>query len=80
MIRDKRWKLIKYNARGVKNAQLFDLKHDPDELNNLAVDTKRAGHRARLEKLLDDARRQFGDPVDFEKAGPDKQVKSNNEP
>ena len=69
MIRDKRWKLIKYNAGGVKNAQLFDLKNDPDELNNLAIDPKHASQRARLEKLLRKARKQFGDPVDFDKSG-----------
>jgi len=66
MIRDDRWKLIKYNAGGAKNAQLFDLKNDPDELTNLAAEPKRASQRARLEKMLADARKQFGDPVDFE--------------
>ena len=69
MVRDDRWKLIKYNAGGVKNAQLFDLKNDPDELKNLAADPKYTSQRARLEKLLADARKQFGDPVDFEKRG-----------
>lgn len=67
MIRDERWKLIKYNAGGVKNVQLFDLKHDPDELNNLVSDPKHAEQRARLEALLADARKLFADPVDFEK-------------
>jgi arylsulfatase A-like enzyme len=69
MVRDDRWKLIKYHAGGVKNAQLFDLKNDPDELKNLAADPKYASQRARLEKLLAHARKQFGDPVDFEKMG-----------
>ncbi len=67
MVRDERWKLIKYNASGVKNVQLFDLKNDPDEVQNLADDPAHAGQRARLEKLLTEARRQFGDPVDFER-------------
>ncbi len=67
MIRDERWKLIKYNASGVKNLQLFDLKNDPDELNNLASSAKYSNERTRLEKLLLEAREQFGDPVDFEK-------------
>ena len=67
MIRDERWKLIKYNANGVKNAQLFDLKNDPDELKNLADSPKHATQRARLEALLADARKHFGDPVDFER-------------
>ena len=34
MIRDDRWKLLKYNAGGVKNTQLFDLAADPDELSD----------------------------------------------
>ncbi|MGE5192778.1 MAG: sulfatase-like hydrolase/transferase [Deltaproteobacteria bacterium] len=69
MIRDERWKLIKYNAGGAKNVQLFDLRADPDEVTNLADDPKYAGERARLEKLLTEARREFGDPVDFEGSG-----------
>lgn len=69
MVRDERWKLIKYNAKGVKNTQLFDLKNDPDELKNLAESPRHATRRARLEALLTDARGQFGDPVDFENVG-----------
>jgi arylsulfatase A-like enzyme len=67
MIRDERWKLIKYNAKGVRNVQLFDLKNDPDEMNNLAGDPEHAPRRERLEKQLLVARKEFGDPVDFEK-------------
>ena len=69
MIRDERWKLIKYNASGVKNVQLFDLKKDPDELTNLADSPRYATQRTRLEALLVEARRHFGDPVDFENVG-----------
>jgi arylsulfatase A-like enzyme len=69
MIRDERWKLIKYNAKGVKNVQLFDLKNDPDELNNLAADLKVVGERERLEQLLLAARKEFSDPVDFKNVG-----------
>ena len=65
MVRDARWKLICYNANGVRNTQLFDLASDPDELVNLADDPRRAAQRARLEGLLLKARREFGDPVDF---------------
>lgn len=67
MVRDDRWKLIKYHVGGVKYRQLFDLKTDPDELRNLADDPAAAEHLARLEQLLVEARRQFGDPVDFER-------------
>jgi arylsulfatase A-like enzyme/glucose/arabinose dehydrogenase len=67
MVRDDRWKLIAYDASGERNTQLFDLAHDPDEIMNLADDPKHAEQRSRLEKLLHEARKQFGDPVDFGK-------------
>lgn len=69
MVRDERWKLIKYNANGVKNSQLFDLKNDPDELHNLANAAQYAKEITRLEKLLGEARRHFGDPADFDGSG-----------
>jgi arylsulfatase A-like enzyme len=69
MVRDDRWKLIQYNANGVRNAQLFDLKNDPDEIQNLAADPRYAEQRKRLERLLGEARQQFGDPVDFDGQG-----------
>ena len=65
MIRDQRFKLLEYQAGGVRNAQLFDLARDPDEIDNLADDPKAAGQRKRLHELLQQARREFGDPVDF---------------
>jgi hypothetical protein len=70
MVRDERWKLLKYNASGVKNVQLFDLENDPDELDNLADDARSSSERERLEHLMAEARRQFGDPVDFDAAKP----------
>jgi len=63
MIRDERWKLLEYNVGGVRNRQLFDLRNDPDEITNLADDRRYQGERARLEKLLTQARGEFGDPV-----------------
>lgn len=66
MVRDDRWKLIKYNAHGVKNVRLFDLGSDPDEIHNLAADPKHAAERSRMEKLLARARREYGDPCDFD--------------
>lgn len=66
MIRDDRWKLIEYNAKGVRNTQLFDLANDPDEISNLANDARYQGERERLARLLVQARREFDDPVDFE--------------
>jgi arylsulfatase A-like enzyme len=67
MVRDERWKLIQYRAAGGNNTQLFDLAHDPDELKNLAQVEQFAAERVRLEKLMGRARREFGDPVDFDK-------------
>ena len=66
MIRDERWKLIKYNAAGEKHTQLFDLNIDADEVRNLADDPRFAAERLRLERWLADARKQFGDPIDFD--------------
>lgn len=65
MIRDRRFKLLQYNASGVRNTQLFDLAHDPDEIDNLADDPKFAAERKRLERLMAQARRELDDPVDF---------------
>ncbi len=70
MIRDDRWKLIVYNAGGEYHTQLFDLASDPDEIRNLASDPKFAAERARLEKLLTDSRKEFGDPVNFSSGAP----------
>ena len=69
MVRDERFKLIKYNAGGVKNTQLFDLANDPDEVHNLAADPKHADQLARMEKLLAQARKEFNDPIDFDGKG-----------
>ncbi len=65
MIRDERWKLIKYNAAGEKHTQLFDLRDDPDEIRNLADEPRFAPERSRLERWLEEARKQFGDPIDW---------------
>ena len=70
MVRDERWKLMSYNAGGVKNVQLFDLANDPDELNNLADDPKYAAEQSRMVKLLAQARKEFGDPIDFDSTQP----------
>jgi len=69
MIRDERYKLMKYNAGGVKNEQLFDLADDPDELKNLADDPDYADVKARLERLLREAQVQYHDPHDIEADG-----------
>ena len=62
MVRDDRWKLIEYNAGGVRNTQLFDLQSDPDEVHNLATDPRYAEQLGRLRSLLVKAQKEFGDP------------------
>ncbi|MDX2070351.1 MAG: sulfatase-like hydrolase/transferase [Haliscomenobacter sp.] len=44
------WKLIKYNVKGIEHQQLFNLKKDPWETKNLAMDKK---HQARLATLTE---------------------------
>lgn len=44
------WKLIKYNVKGVEHQQLFNLKKDPWETKNLAMDKK---YQARLATLTE---------------------------
>ena len=51
-VREDRFKLIDYDARGDRNAQLFDLESDPAETVNLAADPEHADTRARLRELL----------------------------
>jgi arylsulfatase A-like enzyme len=63
MVRDERWKLIEYNAGGVRNTQLFDLAHDGEELHNLAADPGSRDQLTRLRELLAAARQAYGDPV-----------------
>jgi arylsulfatase A-like enzyme len=66
MVRDERWKLIKYNAAGEKHTQLFELRDDPDEIRNVADNPQFAAERFRLEQWLATARKQFGDPIDLD--------------
>jgi hypothetical protein len=65
MIRDARWKLIEYDAAGVRHTQLFDLVGDSGELHNLADRAGFAAERKHLETLLTKARKDFDDPVAF---------------
>jgi arylsulfatase A-like enzyme len=69
MVRDERWKLMKFHAGGQKHTLLFDLAADPDELRNLAGDPARAGELARMEQLMAEQRKLWGDPVDFDGTG-----------
>jgi arylsulfatase A-like enzyme len=61
-VRDERYKSIVYAVvKGKPTIQLFDLRADPLELNNLADDSKYAGHLHRLGKELRRWREELGD-------------------
>ena len=53
-IRDDRFKLIKYNVKGVRHVQLFDLEQDPYETSNLAGDINYEEDLLRLDENLDE--------------------------
>lgn len=59
--RDARWKLIHYPVIG--RTQLFDLKDDPDEAEDLAADSRQAARLARLMNKLQVARAAAGDTL-----------------
>lgn len=51
-VSDGEWKLIEYNVKGVRTTQLFNLKADPMECNNLGADKRYAATIKKLRKLL----------------------------
>jgi arylsulfatase A-like enzyme len=66
MVRDKRWKLIEYNAAGNRNTQLFDLQSDPDEVTNLAQSAANQTELHRLRTAMERLQHEFDDPTDSE--------------
>ncbi len=55
VIRQDNWKLIRFYARdGGRRLELFDLKHDPRELQNVANSPENAGRVQKMSILLDD--------------------------
>ncbi len=58
-IRDQRWKLIRYPK--INFSQLFDLQHDPHEMQNLAEQPRQAGKLKQMMALLEQAQKQYGD-------------------
>ncbi len=66
-VRDERYKLIRYPQVNV--TQLFDLKSDPDEMNNLAGDSTQADRIKELTAKLAAWQKQLGDtaPLAVEK-------------
>lgn len=67
-IKNHRWKLIRYPA--IDHTQLFDLHHDPYELNNLADDTTYWTVRDQLWSELEQQQRQAGDTLPLRVANP----------
>jgi arylsulfatase A-like enzyme len=61
MVRTDRYKLIHYPH--INRDQLFDLKADPHEKNDLSADEKHAATFARLKKILREWQREMNDPV-----------------
>ena len=58
---DGRWKLIEYPKLG--RFQLFDLRRDPHELQDLSQNPRRAKERSRMLNLLRTQQRIAGDPL-----------------
>ena len=66
-IRTKDWKLINYLVEGKKTAQLFDLRSDPLETNNLAHEFKYKEKIDEMNGLLQEWINISGDKVDLSK-------------
>jgi len=62
------WKLIRYPLVGV--TQLFDLKSDPNELENLADDPRHAAKVSEMLARMADIQREFDDPEPLTVADP----------
>src|SRR5207253_9899223 len=60
-IRTERWKLIRTPSAGA--VQLFDVRHDPWERHNLALDPKHAATVAMLDAKLRELMRERRDPL-----------------
>jgi arylsulfatase A-like enzyme len=69
-VRDERWKLVRYPQ--VNKTQLFDLRLDPDEINNLADKPEQAARVGGLTALLEKEQKQWGDttPLTVPKSKP----------
>ena len=59
------WKLIRYNVKGKKHIQLFNLKNDPLEKTNLATDDKNKKLIQELNDLMVKLGKEKGDTEDW---------------
>ena len=67
-VRTDRWKLIRYPL--VDKTQLFDLRADPLELNNLAYDSKYATQLREMTALLEKEMARYGDTAPLKVPNP----------
>jgi arylsulfatase A-like enzyme len=58
-----RWKLIEYNVKGERRRQLFDLKEDPWEMNNLADKAESRAKLSEMRALMKEYKKKAADPV-----------------
>lgn len=61
-VTDGRWKYIRYEVKGDLHEQLFDLKADPDEIQNMARDPTASKELPRLIALLSRWQKDLGEP------------------
>ncbi|QZT36660.1 sulfatase-like hydrolase/transferase [Halosquirtibacter xylanolyticus] len=63
------WKMIRYNVKGKETVQLFNLKADPYEINNLANNPKYSDRVIAMKKAMQTSAKNTGDKVDFSVKG-----------
>ena len=68
-VRCGRWKLIQYHVKGTRTVQLFDVKDDPFEINNLAGDPGRKDRVRKMTELLREWMRHADDICDPDDPG-----------
>ncbi|MFI3259309.1 MAG: sulfatase-like hydrolase/transferase [Rikenellaceae bacterium] len=64
-VSDGEWKLIEYNVNDVRTTQLFNLKKDPKEMNDLSKDKKYAKKVAALREQMKKEAILTKDPIEF---------------
>jgi arylsulfatase A-like enzyme len=62
-VRKDGFKLIEYHVEDVETIQLFDLKNDPWEINNLAADPKYSKKVDEMKKLLREQKKMYNDQI-----------------